>query len=92
MFFFSHLKVSGHSMEPGLKEEQSVFVSIIPYLFKNPKKGDVIIFKTGSKLLIKRILSVKGKKYQAGGDNIGHSRDFGNLKKSDILGKVIYKL
>ena len=91
MFFLSHLKISGHSMEPTFIEGQSVFASAVPYLFNKPKKGDILVFKNGNKLIIKRIVDIEGGKYKVLGDNIKHSRDFGFLKKSDILGKVIYK-
>ena len=41
-------------MEPTLHEGDVVLISSLPYLFKNPKVGDVIILKR-QKYIIKRI-------------------------------------
>lgn len=84
-------------MQPALKENQSVLVSVLPYLFTSPKTSDIIAFrKPGSKtILIKRIKRVKRRQYFAQGDNLDDSMDsrkFGMIEKENIIGKVIYIL
>lgn len=95
MLLFSKFKISGHSMEPFLKDGETVFVSIIPYLFKESKINDIVVFKFSKKFLIKRIEKIENYKYFVRGDNEKDSLDsrkIGFLKKNQILGKVIYKL
>jgi len=82
-------------MQPTLKNGDLVFASSLPYLFKNPKTNDIVTFKekTG-KVLIKRITKIENGRYYVVGDNKYDSLDsrvLGNIKKSEILGKVIYK-
>nr|MBI5455432.1 S26 family signal peptidase [Candidatus Levybacteria bacterium] len=83
-------------MEPQIKNGNTVLVSGIIYLFKSPKKGDVIAFKNlDGKILIKRITKKENGKYFMGGDNRKDSLDsnkFGMISKDKILGKVIYTL
>jgi signal peptidase I len=91
MILLSRLKISGHSMQPTLQEGNFVFVSSVPFIFVNPQKEDIIVFKKKGKLIIKRIKEIKNDKYKVLGDNRKDSLDFGWVEKTDILGKVIYK-
>lgn len=96
MFFFSRFKISGHSMEPVLFEGDSVIVSFIPFFFKSPKIGDIVLFldNKNNKYLIKRIKEIDKENYFLIGDNIKDSKDsryFGYISKKNILGKVILK-
>jgi len=82
-------------MQPTLENGDLVLASSLPYLFKNPKTNDIVTFKekTG-KVLIKRITKIENGRYYVVGDNKYDSLDsrvLGNIKKSEILGKVIYK-
>jgi nickel-type superoxide dismutase maturation protease len=95
MLLLSRFKISGHSMEPFIKNGQTVLVSSIPYLFSKPKISDIIAFKKTGKVFIKRIAKVKENKYFLKGDNEKDSldsREFGWIEKGDILGKFIYKI
>jgi len=96
MLLLQKFKISGHSMEPILKNGESVLVSSVPYLFKNPKIDDIVAFKEkAGKILIKRIKTCKNGKYFVKGDNKKDSfdsRDFGFVSRKLILGKLIYKL
>lgn len=97
-------KVSGHSMEPTFKAGQILLVSSVPYLFKEPRAGDVVVVRDprDRKPLLKRIVEIrprrsialgptrsKYKEYFVSGDNRGHSRTFGPVSKEQIVGKVI---
>ncbi len=90
MSFLLRFKVSGHSMEPNLKEGQEILVSSLPYFFREPKVGEVIAFKNGDKFIVKRIRKVLGERLQVKGDNKGDSKDFGWIEREKIIGKVIY--
>lgn len=88
----SKIKVVGHSMEPTLKQNQIVIVSSIPYFFRKPKIGDVVVLKR-QKYIIKRIAAIKKEQVFVIGDNKKESNDsrhFGWIGKDNILGKVIY--
>lgn len=88
MVFLSISRVSGHSMEPNFKMNQTIIVSGLPYLFSSPQIGDVIVFKK-EKLILKRIKKIFDKKYLVAGDNKYDSKDFGWIEKKDIYGKVV---
>ncbi len=82
-------------MEPEIKHGQKVLVSFIPFLFKKPKIGDIILFKNKSKDLVKKVNSIKGNSYfviGVNGKDSLDSRKLGHILLSDILAKVIYKL
>jgi nickel-type superoxide dismutase maturation protease len=95
MLLLAKFKISGHSMTPGIKNGETVLVSGIFYLFKNPQIGDIVAFREAEKILIKRITEVKDKEYFLEGDNNRDSLDsknFGFILRENIIGKVIYKL
>ncbi len=83
-------------MEPQIKNKNTVLVSSILYLFKNPKVGDIVAFKNfDGKILIKRITKKQTGNFFIEGDNKKDSLDsknFGMISKDKILGKVIYTL
>lgn len=81
-------------MEPSFKSSNYILASSLPYLLKNPKAGDVVVLKK-EKLIIKRIDRIKDKKFFVRGDNLKastDSRNFGWIKREEIVGKVIYKI
>jgi len=93
MLLLSKFKVSGHSMEPTIKNGQYVLISKIPYFFSEPDVKEIVAFKKNQKILIKRIVKKTGDKYFLAGDNLKDSldsRSFGFVSKNDILGKVMY--
>jgi signal peptidase I len=53
--------IEGPSMQPGLHDGQSVIVYELAYLFGNPQRGDVIVFRhSPTEQFIKRIIAVPG--------------------------------
>ena len=97
MVFLRKFIVSGNSMSPTLKSGKTILASSLPYLFTNPKKGDVIICKDprNGRILIKRIAKAGKNSYFAYGDNqyeSTDSRQFGPISRRAIVGKVIYTL
>lgn len=96
MLLLQKYKISGHSMEPIFKNGDTILVSGLLYLFKNPKINDIVAFKEkNGKILVKRIKEIKDGKFFACGDNKKDSldsKDFGFISKEFIIGKLIYKL
>lgn len=90
MVFLQKFKVSGHSMESTIKNNQEILVSFLPYLFFDPKVGEIIAFKDLEKVIVKRIKKIKDRKYLVSGDNKKDSKDYGWIEKETIIGKVIY--
>jgi len=89
------LRITGHSMEPNLKENDLVLISNIVYIYKDPEINDIVAFKLNGKILVKRIIKIKDTRYFLQGDNKDDSfdsRSFGSVSKKEILGKLIYKL
>jgi len=91
MLLLTRFRIVGHSMQPQIKNGQTVLVSSIPYWFKIPRINDIVAFKVAGKILIKRITNIKNDKYFLEGDNQKDSLDsgeFGYLPRQAILGKV----
>jgi nickel-type superoxide dismutase maturation protease len=90
----SKFKIEGQSMSPALKHNQKVFASSIPYVFRNPRVGDIVILLHG-RCIIKRIARIKENKVFVVGDNkkqSSDSRNFGWIGKEKIIGKVIFNI
>lgn len=88
----SRIKVVGRSMEPTLRHNQEILASSIPFIFKKPKVGDIVILKRKN-CIIKRIAKIKNNKFFISGDNKNESidsRHFGWVGKREIVGKVIW--
>jgi signal peptidase I len=92
MIFISRFKVEGHSMEPVLKNGSFFIVSSLPYLFINPTIGDIIIFKSENKIIVKSIYKIENGKYYIQGINKKDSKKFNSLEKTEILGKLIFRI
>jgi len=87
-------KITGHSMEPNLFNNQTVLTSSIPFIFSKPKSGDVVVFKVDDRIYVKRVKEIKNQKFFLIGDNNRDSLDskkIGWISKQQILGKVVYK-
>ena len=92
MILISRFKVKGHSMEPILKNGSFFIASSIPFLLNNPKIGDIIIFKSENKIIVKKISKIKADKFFIEGENKNDSKKFAPLSRNKILGKVIMKI
>ena len=95
MLLIKKYKVFGHSMEPFLKNEDICLISSVPYLFKNPKINDIVLFIYKDKKYLKRVTKISEQGYFLKGDNNTDSFDsknFGLIKRDKIIGKVIFKI
>ena len=79
-------------MLPVYKPNDRIFVSSIPYLLNEPKKGDVILFKNKGKPFVKRIVKIRNKKIEVIGDNMQDSLSVTPIENTMIVGKVIAKI
>ena len=89
------LKVTGNSLTPRFQTGDFVIVSKIPFFFAPVKAGDVVAFhQPGYGTLIKLVESldpVSGELTVTGTQPESvDSRVFGPVKKSALLGKVIW--
>lgn len=81
-------------MEPSILSGTTLLVSSIPYIFREPKIGDITVFRSFGKIFVKRIKKKEGQRYFLAGDNTNDSLDsrkLGWVRKEDILGKVIFR-
>ncbi|MDO8619580.1 MAG: S26 family signal peptidase [Candidatus Daviesbacteria bacterium] len=90
-FPFSRFTIYGNSMLPVLKPGQDI---LILCWFLSFKKGDLVVFKKGNIEMVKRVRQISSDRgIFVLGDNEKESTDsrkFGWIKKSEIIGKVIW--
>lgn len=86
------LKIQGHSMEPAIKQGNIVLVSSLPFLFSEPKVGDVVTFRKDELIFIKRIVKIKNNQYFLKGDNSKDSLRVSWISKKDLVGKLLFIL
>ncbi len=60
IFVLQPFTVSGESMEPTLHTKDYVFVDELTYRFRDPKRGEIVIFEppTDTKFYIKRVIAL----------------------------------
>jgi nickel-type superoxide dismutase maturation protease len=87
-------KIIGHSMEPQIRNNETVLVSSFFYWFEKPQIGDIVAFRADREIFVKRVTKIKNNEYFLEGDNKQDSLDsrkFGLISKEKIIGKVFYK-
>ena len=80
--------VRGHSMEPFLRDGSRVVV--LHYFFSKPKAGDVVVFRSGGREFVKRIVAAREEMFAVKGDNDRDSLKMPPVGRKSILGKVIF--
>ena len=89
---FKLFKVEGFSLHPLIKEGE-VLLCIKLFYFNKIKINDFVLFRHKSKgLMVKKVSTIINNKYFVKGENSFScdSRDFGELRKEELLYKVIY--
>lgn len=59
-FIISNTKVPTESMMPAIYPGDHLIVSRLPYYYRDPKPGEIVVFKYNNDFLIKRIIGVPG--------------------------------
>jgi nickel-type superoxide dismutase maturation protease len=88
----SRFIVSGNSMLPLLSEGKSVVSFNWYYLLSKPKIGDIVVAQVGKRLVVKKISAIRAKEVFLIGeyrDKSTDSRNFGWVKHTQLIGKVI---
>ena len=88
------LKIAGDSLSPEFEDGDFALASRIPFLLRLPRPGDVVAFrKPPYGLLVKRVerLEPDGELFVVGTrPESVDSRQFGSIRKRDLVGKVIW--
>jgi len=59
-YIFQAVAAYGHSMEPVIRHGDRILVDIRSYKTHRPDKGDIIAFRVGWRVLIKRVVGLPG--------------------------------
>jgi signal peptidase I len=63
LFVYQPVKVEGGSMEPGLEDQERIFINKLVYRFGSIERGDIIVFRyprDTRKSFIKRVIGLPG--------------------------------
>jgi signal peptidase I len=63
LFVYQPVKVEGGSMEPGLEDQERIFINKLVYKFESIERGDIIVFRyprDTHKSFIKRVIGLPG--------------------------------
>jgi len=63
LFLYQPVKVEGGSMEPGLEDQERIFINKLVYRFESIERGDIVVFRyprDTHKSFIKRVIGVPG--------------------------------
>jgi signal peptidase I len=81
-FLFQPFFVKGESMQPNFQNGDYLIIDEISYRFREPQRGEVIVFKypqNESQLFIKRIIGVPGEKIEINNNVIKVTKKDGQL-------------
>jgi signal peptidase I len=63
LFVYQPVKVEGGSMEPGLEDQERIFINKLVYRWESIERGDIVVFRYPGdprKSFIKRVIGVPG--------------------------------
>jgi signal peptidase I len=63
LFIYQPVKVEGGSMEPGLEDQERIFINKLVYRFESIERGDIVVFhypRDTRKSFIKRVIALPG--------------------------------
>ncbi|MBZ5530181.1 MAG: signal peptidase I [Acidobacteriia bacterium] len=63
LFVYQPVKVEGSSMEPGLEDQERIFINKLVYRLENIDRGDIVVFRyprDPRKSFIKRVIGLPG--------------------------------
>lgn len=59
-FLFAHTQIPTPSMEPTIMTGDHMVISRLPYYYRNPVHGEIVIFKHDGEFLVKRLIGEPG--------------------------------
>lgn len=59
-FIISHTRIPTASMSPTIKPGDHLIVSLLPYYYRDPVRGEIVVFEYGGDRLIKRVIGEPG--------------------------------
>ncbi|MGL5346348.1 MAG: signal peptidase I [Peptostreptococcaceae bacterium] len=59
-FLFAHTIIPSESMEPTIMTSDRMIINRLPYYYRNPKRGEIVIFKQGDEFWVKRVIGEPG--------------------------------
>ena len=65
LFVYQPVKVEGGSMEPGLEDQERIFINKLVYRWENIGRGDIVVFRyprDPHKSFIKRVIGLPGER------------------------------
>lgn len=80
-------------MLPTLKNNQNVLCFNWAYFFTKPKRVDIVAAEVNNKTVVKKIVKLESDLIFLEGDNKKEStdsRNFGPIKKSQLIGKIVF--
>jgi len=89
------LKITGSSLNPEYQEGDFVLATTVPFLFRPPRAGDVVILRHPAYgTLIKRLTRLGPDGFEVASDNPDglDSRALGVLPLRDLTGRVIWHI
>ena len=81
LFVYQPVKVEGSSMEPGLEDQERIFINKLAYRLETIERGDVVVFRyprDPRKSFIKRVIGVPGDRVRVSSGHVylnGHLLD-----------------
>src|SRR5215813_11208593 len=63
VFLYQPVKVEGGSMEPGLEDQERIFINKMVYRFESIERGDIVVFRyprDTRKSFVKRVIGLPG--------------------------------
>lgn len=63
LFVYQPVKVEGGSMEPGLEDQERIFINKLVYRFESIERGDIVVFRyprDTRKSFVKRVIGLPG--------------------------------
>jgi signal peptidase I len=79
IFLYQPVKVEGGSMEPGLEDQERIFINKLVYRFESIERGDIVVFhypRDPRKSFIKRVIGLPGDRVRI---------SYGHVYVNDVL-------
>lgn len=59
-FIVSHNKIPTPSMVSTINEQDHILTTMVPYYYRNPEVGEIVVFKQGEESWVKRVIGLPG--------------------------------